>query len=86
VHPLFEFLQQEYDSSTKFKQFKKFEGKGAFPVPGIKIENISPKIFYSHFLSQSVPLLVKEGCKSWKAFKNWQDKLYIAKTAKEMLI
>ena len=51
VHPLFEFLQQEYDTSTKFKQFKKFEGKGAFPVPGIRIENISPKIFYSHFLS-----------------------------------
>lgn len=85
VHPLFEFLQQGYDASTKFKAYKKFEGKSAFPVPGIKYENVSPKIFYSHFLSQSVPLFVKEGCKHWKAFTNWKDKVYLAKNSGSFL-
>ena len=75
VHPFFQFLQQEYDPSARFKE--QYEGKWddnqMFKVPQAKLESLSTKKFYRYFLTQNAPLHIVDGCQQWPALSLWND-------------
>jgi len=75
VHPFFEFMQEEYDPSTRFKQ--QYEGEwddnNIFKVPQAKVESLTTKKFYRYFLTQNAPLHLVDGCEKWNAISLWND-------------
>jgi hypothetical protein len=50
-----------------------------FPVPSVTVEENTIKRFYRYFLTQNVPLHIKDGAKDWPALQKWTDIEYIRK-------
>ena len=53
VHPLFKFLQNNFDPSSRFKNQanSNWDKQSIFPVPQIKTEENTIKKFYRYFLT-----------------------------------
>ena len=43
----------------------------ATKIDRIHVENINASIFWNEYVLRKRPLLIKQGCRSWKAYKRW---------------
>src|SRR6185437_11979123 len=53
--------------------------KNASPVAIREARELSEQFFFSEFISQSQPLLVKGAVRHWPAGRNWRDPSYLKK-------
>ena len=53
VHPFFQFMQEEYDPSSRFKeQYEdRWDDNQMFKVPQAKLDSLTTKKFYRYFLT-----------------------------------
>jgi len=57
---------------TKHKEYLLFDSWiDADPIETLVMQEMTPKRFYSEFVSKSKPFLLKDGASSWKAMDNW---------------
>jgi hypothetical protein len=63
IHPLYVELQSHSRLSDPH-----------FQIQAIEVGGIGPHEFYSNYVSQSLPLLIKGGCESWSLFKEVQQR------------
>jgi hypothetical protein len=47
-------------------------------VPRLTLEQLTNKKFYMEYLTNSVPVLVEDGCSSWPAITKWKDMEYLS--------
>ena len=54
-------------------------GPNGVMVESIRVQDITPDIFFNRYLKQAKPLVIKGGARSWPALLKWTDKDLLSK-------
>ena len=63
IHPIFDHFRKVLTSVDQ--------------IPQLSLLEMTPKRFYQEFLTNNVPAVVSDGCRTWPAVDKWQRKAYL---------